>query len=395
MPVPKTEVIVLGLSPTGLYAVREAGRAGHPVFGIGAPGAPGLWSRFLTEKAVAQDPVARVKAILDRYAPTPGPKPVLIVTSDQDLDAVFARAEELDSRVHLQESYKNGLATQLMDKGSFHQLCHSHDVGCPRVWTAPVSQLKLWRDKISYPCIIKPARIQNVKHLMQGRKAWVVQSPHDFDTILPKIPVEAETLVMQEIVHGPESNIMLWCGYTDRSGVVRQRFTARKLRQFPAGFGSASLVQSEWDEEVAATAETLLTQIRYHGIAAAEFKRCSVSGALKIIEINTRPSLWFSLSTAANVPLIETFVADMIDAPVPDTMLQRNGIRWRYTLKDLATKLFYLTNPNFILPRPNWDASRPAKARTNAVAAWDDPLPACGEIVTFVRKGFARMRFGK
>ena len=61
-----TDVIVLGLSPTGLYAVREAARAGHSVLGVGAPGAPGLWSRFLADRIVAEAAEDRVAAILER-----------------------------------------------------------------------------------------------------------------------------------------------------------------------------------------------------------------------------------------------------------------------------------------------------------------------------------------
>ena len=311
------DVIVLGLSPTGLYAVREAARAGYSVLGVGAPGAPGLWSRFLSARVSAATPAARVDAILQRVPTGDGDKPVMIVTSDQDLEAVIARADDLAGRVHLQGSYTDGLAPRIMDKDSFYRLCAAKGVAYPSLWAADVAQAAGYRDRIAYPAMIKPARIQDVKHLMAGRKGWIVRSPSDFDAVLPLIPVEAGTLLMQEIVPGPESAITLWCGYLDASSQVRQRFTARKLRQYPAGFGSASLVQSEHCPETAEIAERLLSALGYRGIAAAEFKRHPETGALKIIEVNPRPSLWFSVATRAGVPLVETAIAEATGKRLP------------------------------------------------------------------------------
>ena len=203
------DVIVLGLSPTGLYAVREAARAGYSVLGVGAPGAHGLWSRFLSKRVSEVTPAARVDAILERVPASQRSKPLLIVTSDQDLEAVMARADDLAGRVFLQGSYTDGLAHDIMDKDSFYQLCKSHGVAYPSLWSAPVAQAAGYRDRIAYPAMIKPARIQDVKHLMAGQKGWILRSPSEFDSILPRIPREAGTLLMQEIVPGPESGITL------------------------------------------------------------------------------------------------------------------------------------------------------------------------------------------
>ena len=385
------DAVVLGLSPTGLYAVREAGRAGFEVLGVGGAGAPGQWSRFLHDRIAAPTPEARVEAIMARFPAKSETKPVLIVTSDQDLEVVIARASTLANHVHLQGSYKDGLAGQIMDKDSFYRICESKGLSYPKLWTAYVDQAADYRDRIAYPCMIKPARIQDVKHLMRGKKGWIIESSADFDRTVPKIPAEAGTLVMQEIVPGPESNITLWCGYIDKTGQVRQRFTARKLRQYPPGFGSASLVQSEICNETSETAENFLTALGYHGIAAAEFKRHPETGELKIIEVNPRPSLWFSISTAAGVPLVETTIAEARETALPRFAVQHNGVRWRYWLKDLASSLFYLRARDFVLPAPDVTRSGRIHSKADVVGAWDDLAPVLGELLTFARKGAARM----
>lgn len=389
------DVIVLGLSPTGLYAVREAARAGYSVLGVGAPGAPGLWSRFLSARVSAATPAARVEAIVRRVPTGDGDKPVLIVTSDQDLEAVIARADDLAGRVHLQGSYTDGLAARIMDKDSFYRLCAAQGVAYPSLWAADVAQAAGYRDRIAYPAMIKPARIQDVKHLMAGRKGWIVRSPSDFDAVLPLIPAEAGKLLMQEIVPGPESAITLWCGYRDAAGQVRQRFTARKLRQYPAGFGSASLVQSELCPETAEIAERLLSALGYRGIAAAEFKRHPETGALKIIEVNPRPSLWFSVATRAGVPLVETAIAEATGKPLPPVAMQKDGVLWRYTAKDLAARLFYARTQDFVLPAPDLSRMAPVTGHADVTGALDDPAPGIGELVAFAGKLVGRLTAGR
>lgn len=388
------DVIVLGLSPTGLYAVREAARAGYSVMGVGAPGAPGLWSRFLSLRVSADTPAARVEAIVQRVPPGDGDKPVLIVTSDQDLEAVIVRADDLANRVHLQGSYMDGLAARIMDKDKFYRLCAAQGVAYPSLWAADVAQAAEYRDRIAYPAMIKPARIQDVKHLMASRKGWIVRNPSEFDSVLPGIPREAGTLLMQEIVPGPESGITLWCGYIDGTEQVRQRFTARKLRQYPAGFGSASLVQSERCQETAEVAERLLGSLGYRGIAAAEFKRHPETGALKIIEVNPRPSLWFSVAARAGVPLVETAIAEARRAPMPPAATQKDGVLWRYTAKDLAARLFYARNRDFVLPAPDISRMAPVTGHAEVTGARDDPAPGFGELVAFAGKLAGRLTTG-
>lgn len=385
------DVVVLGLSPTGLYAVREAARAGYNVLGVGDPNAPGHWSRLLVDRIAASTPEARIEAILNRFPADAETKPVLIVTSDQDLEAVIHRADALGGRVHMQRSYQDGLAERIMDKDRFYKLCAANSVAYPTLWAASIEQAVSYRDQIAYPCIIKPARIQDIKHLMGGQKGWILKSAADFDVVLPRIPREAGMLLMQEIVSGPESEIMLWCGYIDKAGEIRQRFTARKLRQYPPGFGSASLVQSETCTEIAEIAERLLTSLGFHGIAAAEFKRHSETGQFKIIEVNPRPSLWFSVSSAADVPIVETAVAEATGLALPPMVKQRDGIRWRYRIKDLASYLFYARCRDFVLPAPDVNRSGAVDGWADVVGSRDDPMPVLGELWNFAYKGAARM----
>lgn len=387
--------IVLGLSPTGLYAIRELGQAGYRILGVGTSRQAGAFSRYLVGTVLHPDPQARIAALLERFDPVPqeARKP-LIVTSDQDLAAVCANANALAERFVLQPSYTDGLAELIMDKDAFYGLCETHGVAHPHVWRAKAgtSEALVLRDAITYPTMVKPALIHAVKHMMHGQKGWVLKTRNDFDRIVPTLPREAGMLLFQEIVPGSESEITLWCGYIDLQGIVRQRFTARKLRQYPPGFGSASLVQSHPEPETIEVAETFLMTLGYRGIGAVEFKRHPKDGKLRIIEVNPRPSLWFSVSTAAGVTVTATAVADMTNRPMPNMTAQRDGIRWRYGAKDMASINFYRRTPDFVLPPPRTEATGPAIAHTKAVFDPADPMPLVGESWTVLTKGLSRLR---
>lgn len=390
--------VVMGLSPTGLHVVRTLGRAGVPVIGLGEPAQPGRLSRYLTRCITLADPAGRLAA-LEALAPEtpegqPG-RPVLIPTSDQDVDFVITHAERLARRFAFQRSYRDGLAAAMLSKDSFYALCAAHGIAYPRLWSCTRDALPGLVPDLRFPVLIKPARLHAIKHRMGGRKGWALADAGALQRILPRIPDGAGTLLVQEIVPGPESAITLWCAHVDDAGVPRQSFTARKLRQFPPGFGSASLVQGAPEPETAAITARFLQALGYHGIAAAEFKRHPETGALALIEINVRPSLWFALTSACGRDVVLAAWRELAGLPAAPEIPQRDGLRWCHALKDLASALFYRLRPGFLLPPPDIGCLGPVRERVWAVFAPDDPLPALGELGSFLAKALKRLaKFG-
>jgi D-aspartate ligase len=386
--------IVLGLSPTGLYAVRELGRAGIPVLGVAAQDQAGAWSRHLTHsdrKIIAADPsrrLAQLLALADRHPE----RPVLIPCSDQDIAFVTEHADTLKTGFRFQQSYMNGAADTLLSKADFYALCREVDIIVPSQWQGTRDEIAALADEIAFPCLIKPSLIHEVKDFMAGRKVWTIADRAEFDRILARLPTGDMIWLVQEIIPGPESEITLFCAWFDAFSRPHQAFTARKLRQYPPGFGSASLVQSHPEEETQEQSTRLMKHLGYQGIAATEFKRDFRDGKLKVIESNPRPSLWFSVSTAAGKQVALAAYQDLagLDISLADDP-QQQGVRWHYGLKDAYSALFYRLNPNFILPAPDLSEIPAPTSRTWAVAGFNDPGPALGEMINFARKGWRRM----
>lgn len=386
--------VILGLSPTGLHVVRSLGEAGVEIIGVAEGAQAGASSRYIGTLLKPADDTELLETLCDRFPTRPGqdrPRPVLMATSDRYVDFIIANADRLSRHFAFQDSYQNGLASAIMAKDSFYTLCEQEYVAYPALWEAERDQLAELADRPTYPCMIKPARIHQIKDEMRGRKGWTVRSAEQMTAVANEIPRGAGKLLLQEIVPGPESNITLACVHIDRRGQPRQMFTARKLRQYPPGFGSASLVQSHDEPETARIASDFLTAIGYRGIAAAEFKPDPRTGALKIIEINVRPSLWFSVSQAAGRPVILSAYSELAGLPPLAETVQSNGVRWRYAVKDSASKLFYHSKRDFLLPPPDIEVAGAATRTVHAIFNRRDPKPVLAETRNFLQKAADRL----
>ena len=388
--------VVMGLSPTGLHVVRTLGQSGVQVIGISDGFQPGNVSRYLKRHisvSRSEDKLAALLEIAPERQRGDADRPVLIPTSDQDIDLVMSNSVILAQRYNFQASYSDGIAAKILDKDSFYVLCSAYGIKYPGLWTSDLRGLRAVLEAAALPCIIKPSRIHDIKDQMQGKKGWTILDRAQVDTVIATIPEACGTLIVQEIVPGPESAISLACAHIDVQGEARQVFTARKLRQYPPGFGSASLVQSGPEPEAAERMQHFLKAVGYKGIAAAEFKRHPDTGQLYIIEVNVRPSLWFSLTEAAGRPVVRSLYEELGRQPsVPEAGEQLDGVRWRYWIKDLWSGLFYRRNPDYFLGAPDTGALGAPTKRILAVFSMKDPLPGFAELLNFLVKLVGRSR---
>ena len=389
--------VVLGQSATALFAIRELGRAGFTVYGEPGDGGPALSSRYLsqiaddTAGAVAQSDDQRLDYLLRKLPSGDSGRAVLIPCSDQDVDFVSRNAIQLGQRYAMQPALQDGTAVRLMDKESLYALCRDQGILVPGCWTLERHELEGLVGQLGFPCLIKPSLIHEVKQSMAGRKLWTVTSPEAYLDLIRRLPNGNTRWIVQEIIPGPESEIWLYCGYFDSAGQAHQQLTARKLRQYPPGFGSASLVRTERNDALRKLCEDFFSAVGYRGIATAEFKRDPRDGQLRIIEVNPRPSLWFGVSSAAGKRIVLAASMDALGQPLPDDVEARDGVYWRYLIKDIYSRLFYLFNPGFILPPPQGLKDIPVQLTAGAVYASDDRWPVLGELAGLVRKLLVRL----
>ncbi|CAA0090403.1 D-aspartate ligase [Halioglobus japonicus] len=385
--------IVLGLSPTGLYVARELGRNGTPLLGIDTGFASAAASRYFRKTGGVWYEADNNKLALRllEFAAHLDSKAVLIPTSDHFIEFAIENYARLAPAFHMAQGYAN-VAEQLLDKQQFHQLCTRHSVATPGVWALSSMDEIRQLPEIPFPCILKPTLIHLAKPFLNGKKLFIVESRADLLALSQKIPKESGSWLVQEIIPGRESSIALVAAYASDNPNAGDTFTARKLRQYPPGFGSASRVISENSAEASDIAETLIASIGFSGVYGAEFKRDPRDGNLKIIEINPRPTLWFHASHAAGKRLLERAYCDMAGLPLASTTEQRDGILWHYALKDFASAMFYrYRGKDFVLQAPDLSAGGPVNVRCWPVFSLADPLPFVAELAVYMTKFIRRL----
>jgi D-aspartate ligase len=388
------DAIVLGASPTGLYAVRELAQAGLRVALADTTAGCAFHSRYIAAGPAARcrGDVVRVADWLRRIADAQPATPLLLVPSnDVFIEFLLQHGASLPANVRYAGGYR-GLAAELLDKARFHALCAAHGMATPGVWRADgAAALPALADSLPYPCILKPELIHRAKDFLKGRKVLLARDADDYRRQVAGIPPDSGQWLVQEIIPGPESAITLFGGYADAEGRLQAVFTGRKLRQYPPGFGSASLVRSEPCAETHAMTADFIRRIGLRGVFGAEYKRDPRDGRLKIIEINPRPTLWFQIAHDAGLRPVAAMAADLLGLPPPPVMAQDGAVVWRYALKDAASALFYARHGrDFVFPAPDVSGAR-ASRRSWPVFAWRDPLPALMEPVGFLRKAWRRL----
>jgi predicted ATP-grasp superfamily ATP-dependent carboligase len=390
-----TLAIVLGLSPTGLYVIRELGKQGVPVLGITDGFECGRSSKFLShpnrywQLTNEQELLAKLCSM----AELTDTKPVLLPTADRHIDFISRFSDQLKKYFVFQTSYAPNRVSFILDKSKFYALCEQHGLAFPYLWRVQRDLLSTLINDIRFPCIIKPSLIHEVRHFMAGKKVLLAHDRSEYEKVIKPIPESASGWLVQEIIPGPESNIRLFGGYFDLKSLPQQTFTASKLRQYPPGFGSASLVESRWHEEIHTASVDFLKKIGFQGICGTEFKIDPRDNVPKMIEINPRPTLWFHITHTANKRIAYAAYRDLQSLSIPSEVPQKEGILWRYALKDIYSSIFYVMKKrSFIFPPPQVGKKWGQKTQTDSWAVFDkhDPVPTVAELFNYFHKAMQR-----
>lgn len=383
-------VVVLGASPTGLYALRESRACGAKCAVLDYNRGPAMHSRYLDDRKASAVAHSECHALqwLDEFSSRCGGRPLLLATSDVFVEFIAKHHEQLSHRFAL-PGCNPQLALQMLDKQGLQELAEQTGVSTPRVINLDADpRYESQLEGVAFPCILKPRQIHRARRYLGRRKLLVVHSDEELRTQMAEFPGDVGGWLLQELIPGAESEITLFAAHFAAGGEVRQRFTARKLRQYPPGFGSASLVSSVPCAEAEEIAIRFLSEIGFRGVCGAEFKRDPRDGKLKLIEVNPRPSLWFQIANDAGRRPVESLVHELSGHDATESSVpQRPDVVWRYALKDMASRRFYKRSTSwFPLPAPDTRLAVRRPQRSWPLWSISDPLPSLVEPFLYLRK---------
>jgi D-aspartate ligase len=392
----KPVAIVLGLGQNGLATARALGRVGVPVIGIDSDlEQPGAQTRYCEkilcpDFAKAGDGLMQTLTELGRKLEQ---KAVILPSGDLNVQMVSERREELEPYYHLSLPSKEVLRL-FLDKKSFYKLAIERNLPLPRTWfTDGAHDIDAISRDISYPCLIKPFQPNATWRQTFDTRLFLADSRDLLRQLYDLIYPVHQDLIIQEYMPGDDDQVCWGVTYLDAQQKPLARWAGRKIRQYPRGFGTATLAESLDDPELAQMAIDILTTVGHRGYGVVEFKRDRRDGKRKITEA-TGGRTWFphSIVTRSGINLPHIWYRDVLGLPIEPQGAYEVGIKWIHEERDLKTVQLYFL-PEGRLTYASWLRSYRGK-RTYAYAAWDDPKPfltSLGRILKAGRKRVQRM----
>jgi predicted ATP-grasp superfamily ATP-dependent carboligase len=229
--------------------------------------------------------------------------------------------------------------------------------------------------QVRFPLVLKPASRVDDNRLTSDR-AWRVD---DARALAERYKdacglMGAAQVIGQDLIPGDGRNQLSYAGLWNRGSPVTS-MTARRLRQYPAEFGSTSTyVISESLPAVRAAAETFLRSIEHHGLVEVEFKRDPRDGVLKLLDVNPRPWNWLGLGAAAGMDLGAAIAATARGAHYRDREA-RDGVAWAFVTRDFASAAGSIRRGSLMPYVASW-----ARVRKFACFSWADPVPSLVDV---------------
>jgi len=369
---------ILGLTATGLSVARDLAPRGWPVVGVDADRTrPGCYSRHVQQLPnLSRLPLglALVDALVDAARQLPSP-PVVVPAADDAVQWCITHRKTLLPHMRLSQGLVQERAGVLLDKSLFGKRCAELGLDVPlTVQPSSMADVRDFAGQAGLPCIVKPRAGHLWRTRLRGQKLLVPQTLAELESNLRDVIGDVSAVVLQELVPGPESNLLVGAVWAADAGGVKSVVTGRKIRQFPRNFGSGSLVRTERLADVEQLSADLIERLNYRGLCGTEFKLDPRSGRLRLIEINPRPTLWYDLCRAAGTSLVWAHVQELAGLAPDVPARQRDGVTWRYLVRDALALAG--AGPAALLE----SLRRDAHVDTDAVFAWDDPLTGAASL---------------
>ncbi|MFQ5601044.1 MAG: hypothetical protein ACE5G2_10895 [Candidatus Krumholzibacteriia bacterium] len=391
-------VVIAGLTLNGASVLRHLSSQGYAVWGLSHDRSEPGWHTRHGRRLHAPNPETDFEAWLEfmrRFSWRFEAPPPLLPMSDVLVVALDRAAPELREcyRFH---GFGNGLRTATTSKRRTFELAAAHEFPHPKTcFVRSRDALAAFVESLHGPVLIKPdfaaqwrsgaaAAVASKRKVMMG---------DDLDTLLAaydEIAPHTPEVVAQEVIPGPDENLIYWCGFVGPRGQVGGRLVGRKLRIVPIHFGSATFVQLVDRPRVEERCAGFLAALGYQGICGIELKEDPRDGIAKLIEINPRYSLWDDIGIPVGVDLAREAVESLLGRPTTPARTRHFSQKWVELGRDLPAFLAYRREG--LLSTSQWLGSLLPPIRVNDMPWLDDPRYALHTVTSKLRKA---MRAGR
>jgi D-aspartate ligase len=315
----------------GLAIVRSLGRDGIPVHGVALrPHEFGLRSRYLRSARVVEGEAGLLETL--RAVAADG-RPVLFPERDENVGVVLNCWDEVRELADVPLPDDPEITRRLRRKDVLPRVAAEAGVAAPATVPAE-SPEQIRASGLRPPLLLKAIEGQEFA-LSFGEKAFVARDLDEAVAAWKRARERGFHTILQELV--PDSHDHVWSLFTyiGPDGRPRASVVGRKVRQRPLRFGTSAVFTSADDAEVHEVGQQLLAAAGYTGLAHVELVRDPRDGALKLLEVNTRPPIWAGIATGPELGIAHSAYDGLTGGdPGPERMLP-DGISWVYLAKDV------------------------------------------------------------
>ena len=316
--------------------LRPIAAAGIPCAVVTRPGVPSLYSRFARARLPWNDFSQNTDALLDaleRFGSTQREQPVLFYGEDAQLLFISRHRDRLAKSFRFVIADAT-LVEDLLDKARFQDLAQRHGLPVPPARQFHPVAVEPDHLDLAFPVVIKPlTRLERWNETFGLRKALEVKDVDALRALWPQLLDAGVDLLAQQLIPGAEAQIESYHCYVDQRGSIAGEFTGRKIRTFPLVYGHTTALEITAAADVQRQGRDIVERLGLTGVAKLDFKR-DEAGALHLLEINPRFTLWHHPAAVAGVNIPALVYADLTGTPRPATTPVKAGVRWCRAWKD-------------------------------------------------------------
>lgn len=240
---------------------------------------------------------------------------------------------------------EGSITEMLIHKNTFYKYLEKLGLNYPKsVVIKDKKDLGVCMQKLSFPLMVKPS-VRTKKWAKNTLdKGYLAKDENELYKIYKKCSGWADSLIVQEWIEGPETNLVSCNVYYNHGSKEIIAYTARKIRQWPIWLGSSALGQEVRNDEVKKIARKVFGNIPFKGLGYIETKR-GHDGKYYVLEANIgRPTVRSSIVEAGGVDYLYTYCLDSIYQNQNTPIEQKyTGAKWMHLHYDTrsALKFFF------------------------------------------------------
>lgn len=279
--IPRFDIMILGLTPQGLFLLREFSRAGLKVIAVGCNTHVGMKSRYGT-KILIRD-FHELEHIFNKYLH----KDIMIhVASDPFLNYLVDMCPQRTNNYMFFPNY--GGAYVFTSKIRTEDLAKNLGIPCPVSFR--LSEIPDKSYAHTYPLIAK----WNRKYGNEEFKTIIIHSEKELESF-KNTHGNNDEIILQNYIPGGHNADISYGGFF-QNGKELFHIVVQQKRQYPKGLSSfVEEYEGEHSEKVRNMSRLLMKKTAYQGFVEAEYRINEDEGQVYLIEVNPRVCGWIKI----------------------------------------------------------------------------------------------------